>query len=168
MGNVWLLTDNAEDEEIVCSSCVMHELIYSRFECWKFKLTIRLYAIGSLIKSEMIDNFTTARDLLKEIEYINANLGVHSYVNASNGTGTSAYNNVDFSAQLAAAQTSTATKAIGNSGIGAVYGNNATIDNSVVIKDNNFGYNVEEILTKVLDKNQKEMQAYILELFNNQ
>ncbi len=126
-----------------------------------------MYAIGSLIKSEMIDNFTTARDLLKEIEYINANLGVHSYVNASNGTGTSAYNNVDFSAQLAAAQTSTATKAIGNSGIGAVYGNNATIDNSVVIKDNNFGYNVEEILTKVLDQNQKEMQAYILELFNN-
>ena len=49
-----------------------------------------MYAIGSLIKSEMIDNFTTARDLLKEIEYINANLGVHSYVNASNGTGTSA------------------------------------------------------------------------------
>ena len=127
-----------------------------------------LMATGNLIKSEMIDNFTTARDLLKEIEYINANLGVHSYVNASNGTGTSAYNNVDFSAQLVAAQTSTATKAIGNSGIGAVYGNNATIDNSVVIKDNNFGYNVEEILTKVLDKNQKEMQAYILELFNNQ
>lgn len=32
MGNVWLLTGNAEDEEIVCSSCVMHELIFiSRF-----------------------------------------------------------------------------------------------------------------------------------------
>ena len=127
-----------------------------------------MYAIGSLIKSEMIDNFTTARDLLKEIEYINANLGVHSYVDTSMGTGTSAYNNVDFSAQLAAAQTSTATTAMGTNSIGSVYGNNATIDNSVVIKDNNFGYNVEEILTKVLDQNQKEMQAYILELFNNQ
>lgn len=166
MGNVWLLTDNAEDEEIVCSSCVMHELIYSRFECWKFKLTIRLYAIGSLIKSEMIDNFTTARDLLKEIEYINANLGVHSYVNTSMGTGTSAYNNVDFSAQLAAAQTSTATTTMGNSGIGAVYGNNATIDNSVVIKDNQFGYNVEEILTKLMTQQKQEMQAYIADVFD--
>ena len=57
---------------------------------------------------------------------------------------------------------------MGTNSIGSVYGNNATIDNSVVIKDNNFGYNVEEILTKVLDQNQKEMQAYILELFNNQ
>lgn len=125
-----------------------------------------MYAIGSLIKSEMIDNFTTARDLLKEIEYINANLGVHSYVNASNGTGTSAYNNVDFSAQLASAQTSTATKAIGSGGIGAVYGNNATIDNSVTIKDNNFGYNVEEIITKALDEQMKQMQNYIAEVFD--
>lgn len=130
-----------------------------------------MYALGSLIKSELIDNFEQTKELLKEIEYINANLGVRENVSVASGVGTSSTNTVDFSTQLATAQASangiTTSNIISNNGLSTTNTNGGVVMNNYNnITGNNFGYDVSEVIRQTLDENMTQIKDYIYELYN--